>query len=111
MMPILRSIVLAAILTATIVPAARADFSADSLALIGTWEWTKSWGGMVAVDEVPLYGRIRVLSFLTDGRFTYVQHDSAQVDTMSRGTYVVHPVSDRVQGAGRPAFWVEFIPK
>ena len=90
---------------------ARADFSADSVALIGAWKWTYTSPGMGGPSAQPIRGKDRILSFRKDGTYAQWEQNSEGFKLQVSGTYVIHrnTIHQRSDDMGRvSSFWLEF---
>jgi len=80
-----------------------ADSRADSIALFGSWRWTRSAGGLMGANQTPPpSGWSRTLQFRRDGRYSYLENDSVGQYLLCSGNFKVHPYGER-----QATLWVE----
>lgn len=95
-------------LLSSLLPAhARADFRADSLALIGSWQWAESGGGMLGAWELAPSSWGRVLTFFPGGRYAFWEWDSVSTYVVCSGSFTLHPSSGRIEGGTEAFGWAE----
>jgi hypothetical protein len=64
----------------------------DSLALLGTWRWVNSRGGLLGANATPpATGWWRLLRFKSDGSYSFTEYDSLGSYLLCEGKSVIHP--------------------
>jgi hypothetical protein len=97
---------LLAVVAAQVPGNAIAFAEADSAALIGSWRWVRSAGGLAGADETPPpTGWSRILYFRPDGNYSCWERDSVADYLLCQGKYALHTITDR--SASGKASWVE----
>lgn len=87
---------------------ASADARADSSALIGTWRWERSEGGLMGARETPPpTGWSRVLYLHRDGTYAYWEQDSVANYLLCKGRYAIHLGAGLMGSYRRASLWVE----